>query len=396
MLPTGPLPRQHRPVKGCGRRMAEMLREAVILYETEAAATTRLRAHGYAAEIAAEIAVYLAQATDLPAYIPQIAAALGAEGIAVRFAELDELPVLLAELAEAGAETLLWNVTDGIRFYRGAAIPALAHLLGLPRFGAPAAAQHLCQDKFASLALAASAGLPCPPTRLLEGGTVLAELGGALGPGPFFVKPNTLGAKLGIFADSRCATLAEAGVRAARLWDRYADRAVVQPFVAGADVRVSFLDTGGTFRGQLGIHRLAADPRGETGGAFLTMRDNETLSGARDTEGGRGGFGTARPAAFVPRLDDLRADPAMARAVAAIEDAAERLARLLGLADLFAMDFRLGADRGVTFLEFEVCPAVTIYDFQTYLQEAHGMALGPALARAFRTAHARSRGRTAA
>lgn len=376
--------------------MADVLRQVMIVYETEAAAATRLCAHGFAPEIAAEIAVYLAQATDLPAHMPAIRAALAAEAVEARFAELDELPALLPELAEAGAETLLWNVTDGIRFYRGAAIPALARLLDLPRFGAPAPAQHLCQDKFASLALAAAAGLPCPPTRLLEGGTMLAELGGALGEGPFFVKPNTLGAKLGIFADSRCATLAEAGARAARLWDRYADRALVQPFVPGADVRVSFLDTGGAFRAQLGIHRLAADPRGETGGAFLTMRDNETLSGARDTAGNRGGFGAARPASFVPRLDDLRADPAMARAVAAIEDAAERLARLLGLADLFSMDVRLGAGGRVTFLEFEVCPAVTIYDFQTYLQQVHGMALGPALARAFRTAHARFPGRAAA
>ncbi len=41
-------------------------------------------------------------------------------------------------------------------------------------------------------------------------------------------------------------------------------------------------------------------PASETGGAFLTMKDNETLSGARDASGARGGFGADRPAAFVP------------------------------------------------------------------------------------------------
>ena len=127
----------------------------------------------------------------------------------------------------------------------------------------------------------------------------------------------------------------------------------------------------------------------------MTMRDNETLSGASDTAGGRGGFGRGRAAAFVPRLQNLRADPSpeAARAVAAIEGAAERLARLLDLTDIFSMDFRVAPDGSATFLEFEVCPAVTIYDFRTYLHEIHGMLLGAALARAFRLAHARHGGR---
>ena len=375
--------------------MGERLRQAVIAYETEAAAAARLIGHGHAPEIAAEIAVYLAQATDLPAHMPEIATALAAAGVASRFVPLDALAALLPELVAARGATLLWNLTDGIRFYRGSSVPALARLLDLPRFGAPPAAQHLCQDKFASLALAAAAGLPCPPTRLMQGGREIAALGGAPGDGPFFVKPNTLGAKLGIFADSRCATAAEATARAQRLWDRYADRALVQPYLAGSDVRVSFLDVDGEFRPQIGIFRLAPDPAGEAGGAFMTMRDNETLSGASDTAGGRGGFGEARAAAFVPRLQDLRADPSpeAARAVAAIEDAAERLARLLDLTDIFSMDFRVAPDGSPTFLEFEVCPAVTIYDFRTYLHEIHGLSLGAALARAFHRAHARHGGR---
>lgn len=372
------------------------LHEAVIAYETEDAAASRLVALGHAPQIAREIAVYLAQATDLPAHMPAIREALAAEGIVARFATLDELPALLPRLPQA--TTLLWNVTDGIRFYRGASVPALGRLLGLTRFGAPAAAQHLCQDKFASLTMAAAAGLPCPPTRLMQGRAEIAALGDMPDDGPFFVKPNTLGAKLGIFADSRCGSRDEAAARAERLWQRYGDRAVVQPYLDGADVRVSFLDTGGAFRGQLGIFRLAGAVGGETGGAFMTMRDNDTLSGASDTEGGRGGFGAAHAAAFVPRMEDLRADPspAASRAVTAIEAAAERLARLLDLTDIFSMDFRLGRDGTPAFLEFEVCPAVTIYDFQAYLRDTHGLTLGAALARAFRRAHARWGGRDTA
>jgi D-alanine-D-alanine ligase len=356
------------------------LRHVVIAYETEAAATARLIAHGYQQDIAAEIAVYLAQSTDLPAFMPEIAATLAAEGLSVAFVELDDLPAALAAPSFAPDSSLLWNLTDGIRFYRGSSVPALARLHGVPRFGSPAPAQHLCQDKFLSLAAASAAGLPCPPTLLLAGNATVGAIGTLPADGPFFVKPNTLGAKLGIFADSRCETLEEARDRAARLWDRYRDRAVVQPFIAGDDVRVSFLDTGGGFSEQLGIFRLHKDPRSETGGAFMTMKDNDTLSGITD-------------AAFVPTMADLRAEPGFSAIVSAIADAAERLARLLSLAHVFSMDFRIDARSGApVFFEFEVCPAVTIYDFQSYLRGVHGLSLGQALAKSFRLAHSRAGG----
>lgn len=372
--------------------MNAALRRVLIAYETEAAATARLVAHGHSREIAAEIAVYLAQASDLPAFMPEISDALRADGVAVDFVELDGLPQTLQQPGIAPAESLLWNLTDGIRFYRGSSVPALARLLGVPRYGSPPTAQHICQDKFLSLSAAATAGLPCPPTLLLEGAEQIARLGAWPDSGPYFVKPNTLGAKLGIFADSRCADLPAAQELSRRLWRRYRDRTVVQPFIEGDDVRVSFLETGGTLREQLGIFRLAKDARSETGGAFMTMKDNATLSGARDTDGRRGGFGATRDAAFVPSMADLRADPAAAASVAAIEDAAERLARLLGLADCFSMDFRIAPGGAPVFFEFEVCPAVTIYDFHAYLRGVHGLSLGAALAKSFRLAHARAGG----
>ena len=118
------------------------------------------------------------------------------------------------------------------------------------------------------------------------------------------------------------------------------------------------------------------------------MKDNETLSGARDTAGGRGGFGASRKAAFVPRMVDLRGenDERSRRAVALILDYSARLARLVGLRDLFSIDFRIDADGRPTFFEFEVCPGVTIYDFQNYLRSRRGVTLGEALAKAMRVA----------
>jgi hypothetical protein len=172
---------------------------------------------------------------------------------------------------------------------------------------------------------------------------------------------------------------------------RYRDRAVIQPFLPGHDIRVSFMDTGRPLAGSLGIARLGQDPGSETGGAFMTMRDNVSLSGSRDTEGGLTGFGEGQQRAFIPQLSDLRteAGPAAARIVAAAEALVPRLAELFGLRDYFSVDLRADENGDVRILEFETCPAVTIYDFQTYLRDAHGLSLGAALARSLALAHRR-------
>jgi D-alanine-D-alanine ligase len=370
---------------------AATLSTAVIAFESEESARRRLEAFGYSPEIAAEIAVYLAQSTDLPLFTDDIAQALRREGIATEFVTVDNLPARLRELTLQRDRTIVWTFTDGVRFYRGSSVPALARLEGFARFGSPAAAAHLCQDKFAGLALASTTGVPVAPTRLMEGENEIAELGDwARVSGPLFVKPNTLGAKIGIFADSLCRERSEANDRAKHIWERYRDRALIQPFVEGDDVRVSFMDLGGEFADQLGVERIVKDAASEAGGAFLTMKDNETLSGARDTAGGRGGFGASRPAAFTPRMIDLRADGSerSRQAVARILEFSASLVRLLGLRDVFSIDFRVDADSRPTFFEFEVCPGVTIYDFESYLA-GRGFTLGSALAKSMRLAFPR-------
>jgi D-alanine-D-alanine ligase-like ATP-grasp enzyme len=367
------------------------LSTAVIAYESEEAARRRLVAFGYAPDVAAEIAVYLAQSTDLPEFVDEITNALGGDGIEALFTPLDGLSLRLRDLAPRREETILWALTDGVRFYRGSSVPALARLEGFPRFGSPSTVAHLAQDKFACLALASAAGLAVPPTRLMEGESEIAALGRwPSASGPLFVKPNALGAKIGIFAGSLCGDLAEAKERARRIEDRYRDRALIQPFLEGDDVRVSFMELGGDFTDQLGVERIVKNPASETGGAYLTMKDNETLSGAKDTAGTRGGFGLDHRAAFVPRMADLREakDKRSQRALAWIIESSAPLARLVGLRDCFSIDFRIDAEGRPAFFEFEVCPAVTIYDFQNYLAR-RGVTLGAALAKAMQLAFAR-------
>jgi D-alanine-D-alanine ligase len=373
--------------------MSDHLNKVVVAYESQASAEARLARYGYSPQLAAEIAVYLAQSADLPDYFSEIRDELAAVGASVEFIELEELS--RAHAAAQGKQALFWCQTDGIRFYRGSSVPFLARLSDAAWYGSSLLAQALCQNKFECLTLAQAAGLTVQPTLLLEGREVVASLGRlASREIPLFVKPNTLGAKIGIFADSRSSTMAEALDAASRIWDRYRDRAVVQSFIEGDDVRVSYVDLGGAFAAQVGLAQLVKNQDSETGGAFMTMKDNETLSGAKDLTGARGGFGLSRAAAFTPDMIDLRQskDERSRRAIETIVPQAERLARLVGLADYFSMDFRIDAKGEPTFFEFEVCPAVTIYDFQTYLRSVHGLGLGAALARSMQLAYSRRRG----
>ncbi len=360
------------------------MKHFLVLYETEATCLARLEAGGLTGEPAREIAAYLSQATDLAAFFDRIQAAFAPHGVEVHFADIGEPGRYLPLLQADPAACLVWNVTDGFRYYRGSLAAAAAALLGAPTFGSPPQAQHLCQDKYKCLTLAAALGIPAPPSVLIRNGRFLTPVPRSPFPAPLFVKPNTLGAKLGIWADSRCETLDEADALSRRIYDRYGDDALLQPYLAGSDLRVSFMDAAAPGEAtRAGIYRLVDVEGGEAGGAFLTMADNWTLSASRsDAEIGVASPFAGRAAGFRPRLVDLRRDPAAAATVSQIEESVARLAALFDLRDVYSFDFRVTPDGTPYFLEFEVCPAVTIYDFQTYLEQTYGVDLPAALVRA--------------
>ena len=340
--------------------MSGELRRLLVVLEPEAACRQRVLALGYPAEVADEIAFYLAQASDFMAVVEPLARRLAADGVELVVAAIDDGDRWLAAMTGADRDgTLVWCLTDGFAWYRGSLAASTATLLGLPLLGSTPAARHMCQDKLRCLTLAAAIGLATPPTVLAENGEALSPVE-ALPPGDLFVKPNTLGAKLGIDADARAGDLAAALAASRRIWRRYRDRALIQPYLPGRDVRVSFMDVGGGEAAPLGIQAVRVAGRG-----FPTLADSRRITAMREADGES------------LRLDDLVGTPAGAR----IEAAARHLARVAGLRDCWSMDFRLTEDGTPWFLELEVCPAVTIYDFLTHLRETHGLDLPEAVAR---------------
>jgi D-alanine-D-alanine ligase len=347
------------------------LRRFVVLFEPEAACRERLVARGMSEEVAAEVSFYLAQATDFAALVEPIRAAFAAIGVEAVALPLDERHAWLPLAGPEGRHSLVWPLTDGFAWYRGSFVAAVAGLLDVPLFGSTPAAHLMCQDKFRCIALARALGVRTPPTVLVEDDEPLSPLDVLPEGAPLFVKPNTLGGKLGIGEDARAASLREALDLARRIHARYGDRALIQAYVPGRDVRASFMDLGES-SAPLGLHAVAIS----SGRGFPTLADSlrmTTLRKAGESEG----------LALV--VEDLRGTPV----TAAIEAAVRRIARVAGLRDYFSFDFRLGEDGEPWFLEFEVGPAVTIYDFLTYLRDAYGLGLPEALARAAPLAFAR-------
>jgi D-alanine-D-alanine ligase len=228
-----------------------------------------LLADGFDKIHAAEISSYLAQSTDLAGEFEDIAKACDARGLSFRPVELDEAPAALA--SPDPERTLVWALTDGIAYFRGGAAPALARLNGLRTIGADDSLFALCQDKFRSGAVLGALGLPVPQAGLARNGEWLVE------PPPsangWFVKPNRLGAKIGIWPDSRCRDLDSALKLSRRIFSAYRDDAMVQPYVSGRNVRASFLG----LERQTGVEALGISFV-DSGSDFQTMSDSLALS----------------------------------------------------------------------------------------------------------------------
>ena len=335
----------------------------LLVYEPEEACRVRLAREGFPENRALEISSYLAQSTDLEPEFGAIADECAKHGIDFAPVRLDDASIQLA--GQDASATLVWTLTDGISYFRGSAAPTLARLNGLGTIGSDDALFSLCQDKFRSGAVLAALGLPVPVAGLARNGTWLVE------PPPstagYFVKPNRLGAKIGIWPDSHCQSREQALELSQRICSAYRDMAVVQPYVGGRNVRASFLAVDPEAGAKsLGVFFV------DSGGDFQTMDDSLALYGET-------GSSAAAEGRYVePKLVAVEdSQPAAAEAIRRI---AERMMTTLGLRDVFSADFRVEPDDTVHLIEFEVCPGLPCFDFRAYCRSEWDLSLSEAIA----------------
>ncbi len=338
----------------------------VLACESEASCRERLAGEFRDPQVVLELSSYLAQSTDIAHEFDAITQACAARGIDFLPVELNDLIPVLSKLEPS--QTLVWPLTDGFAFYRGSSIPVIARHMGFDVFGSQADAYAICQDKFRSGAIMRAAGLPSPPSGLLWAGVASVE------PPPsstgWFVKPNLLGAKVGIWPDSRCHTLDQAKALSKRIYDRYFTEALVQAYVPGRNVRVSFLRAG-----QIGA-RLMPTRLGvyfvDSASDFQTMTDSMALYGETGDAAKSGGDYRE------PELEPVaRTQPEADRR---IRDIVRKLHDVMGLDSVFSVDLRVEPDDTVHILEFEVCPGLPCFDFRAYLRMQYGLSLPEAMA----------------
>jgi D-alanine-D-alanine ligase-like ATP-grasp enzyme len=335
----------------------------VLIYEPEQACRARLAAKGFAERQALEISSYLAQCTDLALEFNDIAEACAARGLDFMAVELDKAAEELPRCDPA--RTIVWTLSDGVAYFRGSAGPALARLNGLPTIGSDDSLFALCQDKFRSGAVLHSLRLPVPQSGLARNGVWLAEPPAS--PSGWFVKPNRLGAKIGIWPDSRCENIDQALELSRRVFAAYRDDVVVQPYVKGRNVRASFLGlTPETGMEALGVVFV------DSGGDFQTMKDSLALYGETGASARMQGSyeepDLAPVAASQPLADER------------IRHIAAQLMPAFGLRDVFSLDFRVEEDDTVHLIEFEVCPGLPCFDFRAYCRSQWRLGLADAMA----------------
>jgi len=337
----------------------------LLAYEPEAACRAQLLREGYEEHHAFEISSYLAQSTDLAAEFDELDTACARVGIKFYPVELDALDSVLAE--SDASTTLVWTLTDGIAYFRGSTAPALARLRGFRTFGSDDSLFALCQDKFRSGAVLHAMGLPCPRAGLARDGVWLVEPpASALG---WFVKPNRLGAKIGIYPDSHVQQLDDALEISRRVHAAYRDEVVVQPYVGGRNVRASFLAVERSASVEmLGVSFV------DSGSDFQTMRESLALYGQT------GQAAKASGAYSQPELLDVALS--LPHADTAIRALAAHLMQTLGLRDVFSLDLRVEPDGALHLIEFEVCPGLPCFDFRDYCSRIWGLSLPEAMAQA--------------
>jgi D-alanine-D-alanine ligase len=337
--------------------------ELLLVYEPEAACRSRLAADRFPPDRAQEISSYLAQSTDLAPEFPLIEAECAQRGIGFTPVELDHLAAALD--TRDPRHTLVWTLTDGIAYYRGSVAPALARLKGFRTIGADDSVFALCQDKFRAGAVLSALGLPAPSAGLARNGVWIVEP--PKSTSGYFVKPNRLGSKIGIWPDSKCKTADEALALSRRIFEHYRDDAIVQPYVAGRNVRASFL----ALKSEAGAEMLGAYFV-DAGGDFQTMADSLALYGETG-EAAKASGSYAEPVLI--DLANTRRD-----AMANIHDVAGRLIAGVGLRDVFSVDLRLEDDGTLHLIEFEVCPGLPCFDFRAYLSAKWRLTLAEAMA----------------
>lgn len=178
---------------------------------------------------------------DSPTTVAQITEALCELGHLVEPINVDGTPSQLIARLAAFSPDLIFNTAEGHRGrFREAFYPGLFEQLGLPYTGSDAYTCAVTLDKHLSKLLVASRGIRVPEGILIERAEQ-TEVEPCPLTFPVILKPNFEGSSKGITQDSVVTSQEQYRVRALELLSRFPYGLLVERYIAGRDITVPFL-----------------------------------------------------------------------------------------------------------------------------------------------------------
>ena len=284
---------------------------------------------------------------DTPETIEAVATALACDGNEVQKIEVSGPASHLAARLEAFSPDLIFNTAEGKRGRsREAFYPALFEELGYPYTGSDAYTLTLTLDKWLTKQVLRSHGIDTPAARLItvrdlpDATKLEGVLGGSLGvPIPAIVKPNYEGSSKGISDASVARDWRSLRTIVQRMLEQYPQGVLIEEFIPGVDVTVPFIEgaSGRVHEGILSPVEFIVSPTGRSKYNLLDYR-------LKNLEPGRV---SVRCPAHQPRDVLVR-----------LQTLSHNIVRILGLRDVARVDFRLGEDGRIYFLEVNALPSL--------------------------------------
>jgi D-alanine-D-alanine ligase len=271
--------------------------------------------------------------------VEAVAVALAGGGHQVEKIEVSGPASHLAARLEAYGPELVFNTAEGRRGRtREAFYPALFEELGFPYTGSDAYALTLTLDKWLTKLALSEYGVDTPRGRLLVPSD-LTRLGDTLALGlrlPVIVKPNYEGSSKGIADESVVKSGKLLPPLLARMLEQYPQGVLVEEFIPGIDVSVPLLEGCGD-DGVLAVVEPSIAPEARS---KYNLHDFRLKTRQRDQV-------AWRAPAELPRDVGAR-----------VRSVAKTIYRALSIRDLGRIDFRLGEDGRIFFLELNALPNV--------------------------------------
>lgn len=229
----------------------------------------------------------------------------------------------------------VFNIAEGRGNYRSreAQVPSVLEMLGIPYSGSDPQCLSICLDKPLTKKIVAMSGIRTPKWELASNVSQLTSIGLTQLALPAFIKPSYEGSSKGIRTNSIARTTSQLIQIATSLIEHYQQPALIEEFIPGDDITVGII--GNSPAKILGIMRVL--PKENTQHFVYSLEMKRKWEQLLEYE---------CPANLSPAV------------VQQIIVASTRIFDVLGCRDFARLDFRLGEDGNLYFLEINPLPGL--------------------------------------